>query len=129
MPIINGDFLDLLSSAANGNLDINSVKYSGGCSVCVIAASDGYPDEYKKGFEISGLNLSDKELIIYHAGTKKVNDNIFTNGGRVLGITSVLNTLDLIQAQKKAYDFIKKIHFDGMYYRKDIGGKAFKFLK
>ena len=129
LPIINGDFLDLLYSAAIGNLDINSVKYSGGCSVCVVAASDGYPDDYKKGFEISGLDLSDEEIIIYHAGTKKVNDNILTNGGRVLGITSVLKTLDLIQAQKKAYNFMQKIHFEGVYYRKDIGEKAFKFLK
>ena len=129
LPIISGDFLDLLYSAANGNLDINSVKYLGGCSVCVVVASDGYPDDYKKGFKISGLDLSDEEIIIYHAGTKKINDNILTNGGRVLGITSVLKTLNLIQAQKIAYDFIKKIHFDGMYYRKDIGGKAFKFLK
>ncbi len=129
LPIINGDFLDLLYSAANGNLDINSVKFSGGCSVCVVAASDGYPDDYKKGFEISGLDLSDEEIIIYHAGTKKVNDNILTNGGRVLGITSVIKTLDLIQAQKKAYNFIQNIYFNGMYYRKDIGEKAFKFLK
>ena len=129
LPILKGDFLDLLYSAANGNLDINSVKYSGGCSVCVVASSGGYPDEYKKGFEISGLDFSDEEIIIYHAGTKKVNNNISTNGGRVLGITSVLKIFDLIQAQKKAYDFIQKIHFDGMYYRKDIGEKAFKFLK
>ncbi|MDP2366288.1 MAG: phosphoribosylamine--glycine ligase, partial [Ignavibacteria bacterium] len=128
LPILEGDFLHLLYSAANGNLDKTSIKYSGGCSVCIVAASSGYPDEYKKGFEISGLELSDEEIIIYHAGTKKVKEKIFTNGGRVLGITSVLKTFELIQAQKKAYDTIKKIHFNGMYYRKDIGEKAFKYL-
>ena len=73
--------------------------------------------------------MSDKEVIIYHSGTKKLNDKIVTNGGRVLGITSVLKTLDLIEAQKKAYTNIQQIHFDGMYYRKDIGEKAIKYLK
>ena len=129
LPILEGDLLQLLYSAADGNLDLNSVRYSGGCSVCVVAASAGYPDDYEKGFEISGLEMSDKEVIIYHSGTKKLNDKIVTNGGRVLGITSVLKTLDLIEAQKKAYTNIQQIHFDGMYYRKDIGEKAIKYLK
>lgn len=129
LPILEDDFLQLLYSAANGNLDINSVKYSGGSSVCVVAASKGYPDNFNKGFEINGLDLSDDEIIIYHAGTRKENNKIFTNGGRVLGVTSVLKTFDLIQAQKKAYEAIKKILFDGIYFRKDIGEKAFKYLK
>jgi len=128
LPLLDGDFLQLILSAADGNLDKNSVEYSGGSSVCVVVASDGYPNDYKKGFEIDGLYLSDEEIIIYHAGTKKENDKILTNGGRVLGITSVLKTFDLMQAQKKAYEFLQKIHFDGMYYRKDIGEKAFKYL-
>ena len=129
LPILDGDFLKLLYSAANGNLDKTSVSYSGGSSVCVVAASAGYPDNYKKGFKINGLDFSDEEIIIYHAGTKKENDRILTNGGRVLGITSVLKTFDLAQAQKKAYNTIKKINFNGMYYRKDIAEKAFKLLK
>lgn len=129
LPLLSGDLLQLLYSAADGDLDLNSVQYSGGCSVCVVTASAGYPDSYKKGFEIVGLDLSDEEIIIYHSGTKKLNDKILTNGGRVLGITSVLNKLEIIQAKKKAYDAIKKIHFDGMYYRKDIGEKASKYLK
>ncbi len=83
----------MLYSAANGNLDKNSVKYSGGCSVCVVAASEGYPDDYKKGFEIKGLDENDEDIIIYHAGTKKIDDKILTNGGRVLGVTSVLKKM------------------------------------
>jgi len=128
LPILDGDFLQLLYSAADGNLDKNSVKYSGGSSVCIVAVSAGYPNDYNRGFEISGLDFSEDEILIYHAGTKKENNRILTNGGRVLGITSVLKTFDLVQAQKKAYEAIKKIHFDGMYYRKDIGEKAFKYL-
>jgi phosphoribosylamine--glycine ligase len=129
LPILNGDFLQLLYSAACGRLDINSVQYSGGSSVCVVAASKGYPDEYVKGFEINGLDLHDDEIIIYHSGTKAENDKILTNGGRVLGVTSVLKEFNLVRAQKKSYEAINKINFDGIYYRKDITEKAFKYLK
>jgi phosphoribosylamine--glycine ligase len=89
----------------------------------------GYPDEYKKGFEISGLDFSDEEIIVYHAGTKKENKKILTNGGRVLGITSIIKNYDLKLAKQKAYDALSKISFDGMYYRNDIAEKAFKYLK
>lgn len=129
LPILNGDFLQLLYSTACGKLDINSVKYSGGSSVCVVAASKGYPDEYINGFEIKGLDLSDDEIIIYHSGTKEENGNILTNGGRVLGVTSVIKEFNLFSAQKKSYEAINKINFEGMYYRKDIAEKAFKHLK
>jgi phosphoribosylamine--glycine ligase len=115
-----------LYSAANGNLDINAVQYSGGSSVCVVAASKGYPDEYKKGFEISGLGLLDNEIIIYHSGTRKENDKTLTDGGRVLGVTSVLRSFNLQAAKKKAYDAMNKIYFDGIYFRKDIADKAIR---
>ena len=111
------------------NLDLNSIKYSGGSSVCIVAASKGYPDAYKKGLKIEGLDISDDEVIVYHAGTKKENNKIVTNGGRVLGVTTFLKNYDLKRAQKKAYEAISKIDFDGMYYRKDIAEKAFKYLK
>lgn len=129
LPILNGDFLQLLYSAALGKLDKSSVQYSGGSSVCVVAASKGYPDEYLTGFEIKGLDLSDDEIIIYHSGTKEENGKILTNGGRVLGVTSAISTFNLVNAQKKSYEAISKINFDGMYYRKDIAEKAFKHLK
>ncbi|MBP9120835.1 MAG: phosphoribosylamine--glycine ligase, partial [Ignavibacterium sp.] len=129
LPILNGDFLQLLYSAALGKLDKSSVQYSGGSSVCVVAASKGYPDEYVKGFEIKGLDLSDDEIIIYHSGTKEENGKILTNGGRVLGVTSAISTFNLVSAQKKSYEAISKINFDGMYYRKDIAEKAFKHPK
>jgi phosphoribosylamine--glycine ligase len=129
LPILDGDILEILYSAASENLDKNSVEYSGGSAVCVVAASKGYPDEYQKGFEIRGLDYTDDEIIIYHAGTKKENEKILTNGGRVIGITAVIKNYDLKLAQQKAYNAISKISFDGMYYRKDIAEKAFKHLK
>ena len=128
LPILDGDFLDLLYSAASGNLNLNAVKYSVGCSVCVVASSKGYPDTYEKGFVINGLDKIDDDVIVYHAGTKREADKILTNGGRVLGVTSVLKTFDLKLAKEKAYQSINKITFDGIYFRNDIADKAIKHL-
>ncbi len=129
LPILEGDFLNLLYSAACGKLEKDSVKYSDGCAVCVVAASKGYPDSYKKDFEITGLDQNNGNIIIYHAGTKRVGSKIVTNGGRVLGVTSVLRNFDLRTAKRIAYESIKRIDFSGIYYRKDIADKAFKYLE
>ncbi len=129
MPLLEGDFLELLYSAANKKLNKKAVKYSGGSAVCVVVASKGYPDSFQKGYPISGLDLVNEENItIYHAGTSKENNHIITNGGRVLGVTAVTKSNDLKSAQKKAYEAVKKIHFTDMYYRNDIGDKAFKHI-
>ena len=129
LPILDGDFLELLYSATSGNINLDAVKYSGGCSVCVVAASKGYPDNYEKGFVINGLEKVNGEVIVYHAGTKREEDKILTNGGRVLGVTSVLKTFNLKSAQEKAYQSIHKITFDGIYFRNDIADKAIKHLQ
>ncbi|OGU77462.1 MAG: phosphoribosylamine--glycine ligase [Ignavibacteria bacterium RBG_16_34_14] len=124
LPLLKGDFLKLLYSSAIGKLDKNAVHYSEGSAVCIVAASKGYPDSYQKGFEITGLDINDKKIIIYHAGTDEINEKIITNGGRVLGVTSVFNKNDLRETREKAYEAIRQIHFEGMYYRKDIAIKA-----
>jgi phosphoribosylamine--glycine ligase len=126
LPIIKGDFLHLLYSAATGKIDKTAVEYNGGSSVCVVAASGGYPDKYETGFEISGINENKPDIIVYHAGTKEEGGKIFTNGGRVLGVTSVLLDFNLMLAKDLAYKALEKIHFNNMYYRKDIADKAFK---
>lgn len=128
LPVLEGDFLELIYSAAAGNLKKSSVKYNGGCAVCVVAASKGYPDKYEKGFEISGLEYLDPNVIVYHAGTKKIDNKIITNGGRVLGVTAVLKSNDLEEAKVKAYNALSKIKFEGMYFRKDISDKALKHI-
>jgi len=126
LPLLEGDFLKLLYSAADGNLDRNAVSYSQRTAVCVVAASGGYPDEYEKGFEISGLdNLAD-DVIVYHAGTKDEDGKILTNGGRVLGVTSLIVNNDLFAAKQKAYEAINSINFRNIYFRKDIADKALK---
>lgn len=126
LPLLEGDFLQLLYSAAEGKLNKNAVWYNGGSAVCVVAASEGYPDSYQKGFEISGLNLSDPQIIIYHAGTIEKDGKILTNGGRVLGVTAVLNDFNIRKARDKVYDALKYIKFENMYFRKDIAARALK---
>jgi len=126
LPIIKGDFLHLLYTAALGKIDKAAVEYTGGSSVCVVAASDGYPDSYNKGFEIKGLDELPADIIVYHAGTKEENGKIFTNGGRVLGVTSVVPDFNLMLAKDKAYKALEKISFENIFYRKDIADKAFK---
>ena len=78
---------------------------------------------------IDGLEHKVDDVIVYHAGTKKQMNNVVTNGGRVLGVTSVLKSFDLKLAKEKAYNAINQIHFNGIYFRKDISDKAYKHLE
>lgn len=126
LPLVKGDFLRLLLSAAKGELDENIVSYNGGSSVCVIAASKGYPESFQVGYDIKGLDDIPESIIVYHSGTKAIAGKVVTNGGRVLSITSVLNNVDFVRAKQEAYKAIAKIHFDNIYYRKDISKKAIK---
>lgn len=129
LPLIEGDFVKLLYSAANGKIDRDSISFSRAASVCIVAASAGYPDEYRKGYEIKGLDKLSDGVQVFHSGTKQINGKIFTNGGRVLGVTAISQNGNLKEARNTAYESISKITFEGMYYRKDIAEKAFKHLK
>ena len=123
---IDGDFLELLHSAAKGKINKNIVKYNGGASVCVVAASDGYPKSYKTGFEISGFqNVENENIKIFHSGTKKIDDKIYTNGGRVIAVTSFVKDNNIAKSKENTYEALSKINFEGIYYRKDISDKAF----
>jgi phosphoribosylamine--glycine ligase len=125
LPLIQGNFLKLLYSAADGKLDKNAVSFSGGTAICIVAASGGYPDSYEKGFEIKGLqNINSDQLIIFHAGTVQKDNKILTSGGRVIGVTALLPEKDLQKARMLAYGALSQVKFKGMYYRRDIGMKA-----
>lgn len=126
LPLIKGDFLKLLYSAASGNFNEKAVSISQRAAVCVVAASGGYPGDYEKGFEISGLENIPEDVIVYHAGTREEEKKILTNGGRVIGVTSLVENNDLAKAKKLAYDAMNSIHFRNMYFRKDIADKALK---
>lgn len=124
IPLIRGDFARLLYSAAIGNLEPQSVEFlQKRAACCVVLASDGYPDEYEKGFEITGISdVNEYITTVYHAGTKLDSDKLLTNGGRVLGVTSI--GFDLEQAIKNVYAECDKIYFDNIFYRYDIGQKG-----
>lgn len=124
MTLLDGDFLNLLYTAAKGKIDKTAVRYNGGASVCVVAASKGYPDEYESGYVITGLDEANKEAVVFHAGTKQQGEKIVTKGGRVLSVTSFIPKNDLSKAKEKAYYALAKIHFDNIYYRTDISDKA-----
>ncbi len=130
LPLMKGDMLKLFYSAAAGKIDKDAVAYSGGSAVCVVAASGGYPGEFKKGYEITGLS---EKLplggIIYHSGTKKDDNKIVTNGGRVLGITAITEDNNIPGCKEKAYNILKKISFADMHFRRDISDKALKYLE
>jgi phosphoribosylamine--glycine ligase len=127
LPLLDGNFLQLLYSASIGKIDKASVIYSGGAAICVVAASKGYPDKYEKGLEITGLDeASGNGIIVFHAGTKRAGNKVLSSGGRVLGVTAVVKENNLALCKKKAYEALKKIHFDNIYYRTDIADKALK---
>jgi phosphoribosylamine---glycine ligase len=127
IPVLEGDLLKLLYSAASGKIDKTAVTYSGKSAVCVVAASYGYPDLYDTGFDIYGLDeINDDNVIIFHAGTKFEFERIITSGGRVLGLTALAEDNNLNAAKEKAYESLRKIHFENIYYRTDISDKAFK---
>lgn len=116
------DLAEVLADVAAGQLDHKKLRWKSGASACVVLASGGYPGIFEAGKRIDGLTslAKDTGVQIFHAGTKLVGDSLVTSGGRVLGVTSSASTLEL--ALESAYQAVDKIHFDGMHYRKDIGG-------
>ena len=101
------------------------IKFKDGASCCVIMASEGYPQSYQTGYPITDNSPAD--AIVYHAGTKLVDGQVVTSGGRVLGVTAVAD--DLPTAINKAYTAVAKIDFANAYYRHDIGQRALKALQ
>lgn len=114
------DIFDIFNAVIDGTLADIDIKWSDNAACCVCMASGGYPAKYEKGKVITGLD-SLTDSIVYHAGTKLSDGAMVTNGGRVLGVTANAKTLD--EAIKKAYADVKKIHFDGVHFRTDIGVK------
>jgi phosphoribosylamine---glycine ligase len=118
MARIQSDFLELLLACAKGELENKTITVDPNFALTIVVASDGYPDEYEKGMVISGLEEA-TEALVFHAGTKKKNNEVLTDGGRVLGITGKGKTLK--EAQANAYAAAEKINWEGVYYRWDIG--------
>ncbi|MDR1952252.1 MAG: phosphoribosylamine--glycine ligase [Elusimicrobiota bacterium] len=123
LPLLESDLVDICQAILDRNLDKIKISWKKGFSVCVVLASGGYPDAYRSGFEIKGLE-DIKEALIFLAGTKIKDAKLFTNGGRVLGITALDD--DIKSAVDKVYSQVALIDFENMHYRKDIAAKALK---
>ncbi|MGN0521381.1 MAG: phosphoribosylamine--glycine ligase [Eubacterium sp.] len=123
LPRLKTDIMDIFDAINNETLSQLDIEWSDEASACVIMASGGYPKSYPKGIEITGLENGQLDgVTVYHAGTSLDDGRLVTSGGRVLGVTALGDTLE--QALEKSYEAVKKIHFDGAHYRKDIGKRA-----
>ena len=124
---MNSDLFQYLKACVNDTLEkMPPISWKNKSAVCVVLASKGYPESYPKGDEISGLDLMYDDAYVFHAGTKKQNKKIIVNGGRVLGVTALGDTLE--SAIKSAYSVAEKIFWENKYSRTDIGKKGLSYL-
>jgi len=119
LPLLKTDLVDILMAVIEGNLDQLTIQWSDDACVGVVMSSGGYPGSYKTGFPIKGLDKAEKDVLIFHAGTRLGNDGtIYTSGGRVLTVVGVGK--NIAEAREKVYANLPDIYFEGCYYRKDI---------
>ena len=111
LPRLKTDIVDIFEAVIDKRLDQIDIQWDDNAAVCVVLASGGYPGEYKKGYPITGLDrvMEDPQTVVFHSGTRKIDGEYYTNGGRVLGVTAVADDLD--SAVKKAYESVSQIHF------------------
>ncbi|HEX16530.1 MAG TPA: phosphoribosylamine--glycine ligase [Deltaproteobacteria bacterium] len=123
---MKGDIVRVMEACIEGRLKSVSLSWDPRPSVCVVMASGGYPGPYEKGKEIHGLEEAERmaDVWVFHAGTSFRNGRFFTSGGRVLGVTGMGESLP--EAIRRTYEAVKKIHWEGVHYRRDIGQKALK---
>jgi phosphoribosylamine--glycine ligase len=123
---LKSDLLEIMLAVCDGTLDEVTLQWDPRPAVCVVIAAGGYPGEYEKGKIITGIAQAEKleDVVVFHAGTAAKNASLVTNGGRVLGVTAMGQTI--ADAKAKAYEAVDKIKFDGAYCRRDIADKAIK---
>ena len=123
LPRLRSDLLPLLEATIDGKLEGTTIEWDERAAVTVVLASSGYPGNYDVGKPISGLETAcPQDVQIFHAGTRRENDSLVTNGGRVLAVTALGETV--AAARERAYEAVAKIHFDGCHYRRDIALSA-----
>jgi len=123
---LKSDLLEVCLAVCEGRLDEVTLEWDQRPAVCVVMASGGYPGDYEKGRIITGLKEAEQlqDVVVFHAGTKKQNGDVVTDGGRVLGVTALGDGIR--QAKVRAYQAIDRIQFEGAYWRRDIADKAMK---
>ena len=126
LPLLDGDLAEIMLACATGGLDKVDIGWKDKATVCVVLASGGYPESYKNGYPISGLDKAGAlpDTVVFHAGTKISDGSVVTAGGRVLGVTA--SGKDIAEAQERAYKAVNLISFTDMQYRKDIAWRALK---
>lgn len=121
LPLLISDLLDIMEATAEGRLAEMDVCFQDKAACCVMVVSGGYPDAYNKGLPIT-IDALPNHTMLFHSGTKCAGEGLVTAGGRVIGAVAVGNTL--AHAIKEAYQAASKVHFEGSFYRRDIGHKA-----
>ena len=123
---MESDLVEALEACIDGRLSATELRWTSGASACVVASSAGYPGSYETGFPITGLDDAARlpGVEVFHSGSSLADGQVLTAGGRVLGVTAAAPTLE--EALNRAYQAIAMIHFDGIYYRRDIGHRALK---
>lgn len=126
LPLLKTDLVSIFESCIAGNLDTTAVQWKKEAALCVVLTASGYPHAYAKGMEIKGIDraASFSDIIVFHAGTSGGNGHLHTTGGRVLAVTGLGENLSV--SQNKTYSALKRISFDGVYFRTDIGNRAIK---
>jgi phosphoribosylamine--glycine ligase len=119
---LKSDLVTLLDAAVNGRLDQVEAEWDRHTALAVVLAAEGYPDAPKKGAVIGALPAAADDLHIFHAGTTTQDGRTVVSGGRVLAVTALGDSVRM--AQKRAYEAVATIHFDGMQFRRDIGWRA-----
>ncbi len=121
---LKSDLAEVMLAVADGKLDEIEMQWDERPAIAVVATSKGYPGNYPKGLPITGIEdaVSMRDVRVFHSGTKMVDGHLVTDGGRVLAVTALGDTI--ADAQLRAYQAMQKIHFDGMHYRRDIGRQA-----
>jgi len=119
LTLLDTDLLDIFEAVADERLHEIDIKWRDGCACCVVMASGGYPEDYRTGYEITGLGDLPDGVTVFHAGTARSGGKLLTNGGRVLGVTAAGGVLE--QAACLAYEGVSRINFENAHYRTDIG--------
>ena len=126
LPLIKTDFVDIIEAVCNGSVADLDIELDNRAATCVVMASGGYPEAHDTGFPISGIDLAEApgDVMVFHAGTGRKDGQLVTNGGRVIGVTAIGDTIK--SSIDRAYEAVGKIDFDNAYCRRDIGHRALK---
>ena len=124
LPLIKTDFVDIIEAVCNGSVADLDIELDDRAATCVVMASGGYPEAYDTGFPISGIDRAEApgDVMVFHAGTAHEDGHLVTNGGRVIGVTAIGDTIK--SSIDRAYEAVSKIDFDKVYFRRDIGHRA-----